>query len=168
MIRDWKLLAASVLTAFGADMVRSQTPQFATLDIEWENYVAYLDDLADPSKLASSPTIVNASFRNFRTSILIGDIVSVNGRPAKGTFVIRGQLVQLSLNPMPGQAIGDIGRPFLGDYHVEILQTDGTPIGSIMSSGFGSGPAPPGAPPGLLLNLTVTGGTGAFVGPGAL
>jgi hypothetical protein len=52
------------------------------------------------------------------------------------------------------------------DIHLEILQGDGTSIGSIMTSGFTGGAAPPGLSnltgnPG---NLAVIGGTGAFMG----
>src|SRR5262249_15321090 len=50
------------------------------------------------------------------------------------------------------------------DIHMEILQIDGTPVGSIMTSGFTGGSAPPGLPSGLFFNQTVTGGTGAFLG----
>jgi uncharacterized protein (TIGR03437 family) len=50
------------------------------------------------------------------------------------------------------------------DIHLEILQSDGTRVGSIMTSGFTGGSAPPGSPPGLFCNLAVTGGTGAFQG----
>jgi hypothetical protein len=50
-------------------------------------------------------------------------------------------------------------------HYFEILQPDGTPIGSIMASGMNSGNPPPGAPSAIGRdNLTVTGGTGAFLG----
>jgi uncharacterized protein (TIGR03437 family) len=45
-----------------------------------------------------------------------------------------------------------------------MYQTDGTPIGTIMTSGFTGGNAPPGPPAGLFCNMAVTGGTGAFLG----
>jgi uncharacterized protein (TIGR03437 family) len=143
----------------------AQAPQFATLDIAWENYVAYLNDVSDLSKIATSPGATSPSLlKNFMTSILIADIVSVNGKPAKGNMVVRGQFVMLGTSPAPGQAISDTNRGALGDLYLEILQTDGTPVGSIMSAGFLAGSAPPGAPSGLLFNAPVTGGTGAFTG----
>jgi uncharacterized protein (TIGR03437 family) len=162
MHRRSLITVALCAVAFGRAW--AEAPQFTTLEIEWENYVAYANNLADPSKLATSANMVNANIRSFMTAVLIADIVSVNGKPARGSWVFRNQFILLFPSPMPGQAIGDIGRGVLGDYHLEILQTDGTPVGSIMSSGFATGPAPPGAPPGLLLNLAVTGGTGAFLG----
>src|SRR5260370_5355252 len=39
--------------------------------------------------------MVNANLRNFMTAILMGDIVSVNGRPAKGSVVVRSQVIML-------------------------------------------------------------------------
>ena len=47
----------------------------------------------------------------------------------------------------------------------EILQPDGTPIGSLMTMGFDAGPPPPGAPVSFVAgNNVITGGTGAFLG----
>jgi hypothetical protein len=97
--------------------------------------------------------------------LAIGDIISVNGKPAKGSWVDSGRLVQLFRNPAVGQAISDLAvRGGMVDIHLEILQSDGTPVGSIMTSGFTGGSAPPGLPSGLFFNQTVTGGTGAFLG----
>src|SRR5262245_8308413 len=45
--------------------VWAQTPQFATLDIEWENFIVYADDVADPSRLVSSPNNVDVNIRDF-------------------------------------------------------------------------------------------------------
>jgi uncharacterized protein (TIGR03437 family) len=163
MIRNNLMTLAALCAGFG--QVWAQAPQFATLDIGWENYVAYVNDVADPSKIGTSSGATNPSIlKNFMTAILIADIVSVNGKPAKGNLSVRGQFVMLGSSPASGQAIADTSRGALGDLYLEILQTDGTPVGSIMSTGFLAGSAPPGAPPGLLFNMPVTGGTGAFTG----
>src|SRR5262249_39312333 len=164
MVRKSNPFITAALCVFALGRAWAQSPKFATLDIEWENYVGYTNDLADPSRFGMLPNMVNPNIRNFMTSVLVADIVSVNGRPAKGSWVARGEIIMLVPSPTPGQAIGDIGRGGVGDYHIEILQTDGTPVGSIMSSGLITGPAPPGAPSGLFLNVAVTGGTGAFLG----
>src|SRR5262245_43109296 len=142
MIRNRNLMIVALCA--GLAKVWAQTPQFTTLDIGWENYVAYLNGVTDASKVATSQGMVNPTIlKNFMTSVLIGDIMSVSGKPAKGTFVIRGQFVMIGPSPAAGQAIGDIGRAALGDLHLEILQLDGTPVGSIMSAGFLAGSAPP-------------------------
>jgi hypothetical protein len=165
MIIKWKRYFATL--AIVAGQTWAQAPAVAILDIEAENAVSYIDDLADPAKQVTSPAPVSPNVRNFMKYILMGDIVSVNGKPAKGTFVGSGRLVQLVRSPASGQAISDIAlRGGMVDVHLEILQSDLTPIGSIMSSGFTGGAAPPGLSfltgnPG---NLAVTGGTGAFFG----
>ena len=47
----------------------------------------------------------------------------------------------------------------------EILKSDGTPIGTIVTNGFAAGAAPPGAPSSVTgTNFVITGGTGAFLG----
>jgi len=164
MIRNRKGFIAAALCTVAFGQAWAQAPQAANLDIEWENAVGYIEDLGDPSKLATSPGVLTANIRNFMPFIAIADIISVNGKPAKGSWVLGGRIIQLVPSPAPGQAIGDLGRGALVDVHFEILQRDGTRIGSIMTSGFTGGPAPPGSPSGLFLNLAVTGGTGAFLG----
>jgi hypothetical protein len=166
MLLKWNFIAAALICAAGFSQVRAQAPRIAILDIEWENAVSYIDDLADPARLVTSPNPVTVNSRNFMPFLAIGDIVSVNGKPAKGTWVDAGRGVQLFRNPAPGQAISDIPvRGGMVDIHLEILQSDGTSVGSIMTSGFTGGGVPPGiSPPGSAFNLTVTGGTGAFLG----
>jgi hypothetical protein len=164
MIRKWNRIITAALCAAVFGRAWAQAPQFAVLDIEYENFVNYVNDVGDPSKLVTSPNVANATARNFMTNIFIGDIVSVNGRPAKGSIVLRGQFVMLVPNPVPGQAIADIPlQGALGEVYLEILQPDGTRVGTIMTMG-GFGGAPAGAPPGYSGNTTVTGGTGAFLG----
>jgi hypothetical protein len=143
----------------------AQAPQFATLDIAWENGVTYGDDVGDPSRFATSTNApVPGNVKNFVSFVVIGDIVSVNGKPAKGSFVDGGRGIFLLRNPMPGQAISDLVlRGGMVDIYLEILQSDGTPVGSIMTFGF-TGGGPPSGAPGQCCNLTVTGGTGAFQG----
>ena len=163
MTRTWKTTVAVSLCALASGIARPQAPEFAILDIEWENSVAYFDDLADPSRLVTSPGRVPAALRNFMQLVVIADIVAVNGKPAGGSMIFATRLIQAVPNPSPGQAIADVGRFSMGDLHLEIMDSDGTRIGSIMSSGFGGGPAPPGLPAGVA-NFAIIGGTGAFLG----
>ena len=163
MMRTWKTIAAATFCALASGIARAQAPEFVILDIEWANEVAYFDDVADPSRLVTSPGPTPVTVRNFMQLLFIADIVSVNGKPARGSLIFASRLIQAVPNPSPGQAIADLGRFSIGEQHMEILQSDGTPVGSIMSSGFGGGPAPPGLPAGVS-NFTVIGGTGAFLG----
>ena len=162
MLRNWKFfLTAAICAAVGRAW--AQAPRGITLDIAWENSVGYLDDVPDPARLVTSPGALTTNIRNFMRFIAVADIVSVNGKPAKGNWVLGGRLVQVFRSPMPGQAIGDLAvRGSMADIHLEILDTDGTPIGTIMTSGFTGGVAPPGFTG--FCNLAVIGGTGAFQG----
>src|SRR6266496_166406 len=125
MFRKPRLFLSVAFCCVASRQAWAQAPQFATLDIEWENSVTYFADTADPTKFATSTDIGSPNIRNFMGNAAIADIVSVNGRPAKGTWIGRGHLGMIFPNPTPGQAIGDIGRAVLGDIYFEILQSDG-------------------------------------------
>jgi uncharacterized protein (TIGR03437 family) len=73
--------------------------------------------------------------------------------------------IVLRAAPTAGQAIADTTRNASATISFEILKSDGTPIGTIMASGFAGGAAPPGSPSNVTgNNFVVTGGTGAFLG----
>jgi len=80
--------AAVFCAAFGRAW--AQAPQFATLDIEWENAVGYVD-------------VVSPNPRTFMPFYGIADIVSVNGKPARGSWVLGGRLIARFPTPMPGR-----------------------------------------------------------------
>src|SRR2546421_12766781 len=125
MLRKRQAFVTAVLCAVAGRPACAQAPQLAVLDIEYENGVNYFGDLADPSRFATSSDVVSATVRNFLPFIGVDDIVSVNGKPAKGTLVASGRLTLLASNPMPGQGIGDIGRGAEVDVQLEILQSEG-------------------------------------------
>jgi hypothetical protein len=63
------------------------------------------------------------------------------------------------------EGIADITRTAIREQIFEILQPDGTSIGTIVALGFSGGPLPPGAPSGPTGgNWAIVGGTGAFLG----
>src|SRR5205807_9723620 len=137
------------------------------LKIDLKDFVVYQIDVNDYAKLATDPGIVRTAIppRAFGSFASVADIVAVNGRPVKGTWVDRAGWFRLSPNAQPGQAIGDTTRSVMVEWHCEILQEDGTPVGSIAGIGLNGGGAPPGAPSGSMGGtFVVTGGTGAFVG----
>jgi hypothetical protein len=162
---SWK--AAFVLVACTTTLM-AQTPPVTILECELANYVNYYVDVTDPLKMGTSPAVspLPAGFNStFKTMIGLGDIISVNGKPAKGTWVFRALPMNLSAAPAPGRPIADVGRVAVYDTFAEILQADGTPVGIIMAAGLGGGAPPPGAPTAALAsNLGVTSGTGAFLG----
>jgi hypothetical protein len=155
------MVAGSVSCLFG------QSP--AVIQIDIENYAYYYADNPDYSRLAGSQQpVAPASTKTFSSFIGLADIVRVNGKAAKGTWSIRATTTNYTPNAQSGQAIADTTRNFFVDWVWEIQQADGTPIGTIMATGMGFGPAPPGSPLGLsptaASSMAITGGTGAFLG----
>ncbi len=136
------------------------------LEVDVENLVIYVVDVPFP-ELTTNPAATNVEPKAFAANMGIGDIVAVNGKPAKGTWMLRATTILATPEPGPttGIAIADTERLALVDQSFEVLAPDGTPIGTIMGFGPGFGPEPPGAPVATRLsNLAVVGGTGAFLG----
>src|SRR6266566_2610665 len=168
MSRSLKNVCAMTFCALVSwGIAQAQAPPPATiLRIDVQNFVAYHDDISDYSKLATNPSITPPiAARAFWSAVAIADIVSVNGEPAKGTLVFRQRNLRLTPTPQAGSAIADITRGDVVDEVWEILQADGTPVGTILANGLAGGNPPPGAPlASMTMNLAVTGGTGAFLG----
>jgi uncharacterized protein (TIGR03437 family) len=145
---------------------RAQTAP-VILQVDVQNLVAYVEDTADVTKYATLPNITPAvPPKNFYAVVQIGDIVAVNGQPAKGTVTVINRRINLAPTPNPGDSIADTGRNNMAIFAFELLASDGTPVGSLMAVGLaGPGTLPPGSPPGQTQgNSSVTGGTGAFLG----
>jgi uncharacterized protein (TIGR03437 family) len=144
---SWKLYLAAPCLAAAA--LAQTTP--VVLDIEVENAVRYFADTTDPAKLAVSPAPVPpAATRAFTDTILIGDIVAVNGKPARGLWTSRQYAMSFSPNPSPGSAVSDVTQGAIAECKYEILSAEGKFIGRLMDGG--------------LFPHAVTGGTGAFLG----
>jgi hypothetical protein len=159
MIRRFELIAITVLwlglpgnSVFGQEL----PPPPTTLTIDVENVVEYQGDISDPTKFGTSPGITPSNgISAFAVVVAIGDIVSVNGQPAKGVYVGRPLDIALSPTPRPRQSIADVAHASLRSHTFEILKPDGTPIGTIMSFGLDGGTPPPGphlmrSPPGAI------------------
>ena len=168
------MISAAILMAAG--YVNSAQGQVspATLVVELENVVEYQMDVSDLSKWGTNPNVTQGLIAMGKgvgcvgvPVVAYGDIVSVNGAPARGAYVGRAVSVCLSPSPAPGVfAISDISANSLRDETYYILQSDGvTPIGTIMVNGLNGSvsPTPPGPPVGPQ-NYTIVGGTGAFLG----
>lgn len=149
--------------------------EVSELRIDIGNYVPYNYDFFDPARFASLDVRTSAPPAvPFGQILIIGDIVALNGAPAKGVWVLRATNLFLTTDinvtppgyPPAGRlAIADVARSHIQDLIWEILEPDCAPIGTIMASGFARGVPPPGAPAEQTFdNLTITGGTGAFIG----
>ena len=104
------LIAMLWATAFSNSLSGQASPA-TVVEIDVVNAVNYENDTGDYSKLAtdSAPTVGVAS-NNFFSFTGIGDIVAVNGKPAKGVFILRNTALNLRPTPAPGQAIADVAR----------------------------------------------------------
>jgi len=159
--------AATLLAAVYCTRGLAQVAPATILEIDVENIVQYHEDISDVSKFGTNPNVTTpVTARNFDYFLIIGDIVAVNGRPAKGTFANTTRSIKLSPTPTAGQAIGDVVRATVNNQIFEILKSDGTPLGTITTYGLGgAGVAPPGAPLEVTQgNNAIIGGTGAFLG----
>ena len=153
---------ATLMTILGASLAGgAQT----LLTVEVENYVPYHIDVPDPATFASKPGITPAIPLEFGRFVFIGDIVSVNGQPAKGIWTATAVNLHSSPTPQAKQAIADAERNNLIEMYFDLLQADGTPIGTIVATGLTRGSPAPGAP--LVQtgdSIAIVGGTGAFLG----
>jgi hypothetical protein len=165
-------LCATILCVVGLRQIGLAQEPATILDIQGEATVSYFHDIFDYSRIVSDAGAMTPlrPLKPFQSWTDITDIVSVNGKPAKGVWISRGDPF-LGLEPtavfgaaLP-RAIADVSRGSMVQQYLEILQPDGTPIGTIMAMGMNGGAPPPGAPSAVAQNnLTVTGGTGAFLG----
>jgi uncharacterized protein (TIGR03437 family) len=165
-------LLIAVIVVAAARLCWAQSDPVAILQIDTANKVSYYYDVFDYARMATDPNPATppALTKPFLQWVDVSDIVGVNGKPAKGTWVNSG-LPILRLQPAPGPtpgpgyAIADVTRNSMVQHYIEILQNDGTPVGTIMAAGFNFGDPPPGAPASVTRdNLTIFGGTGAFLG----
>jgi hypothetical protein len=150
MIRRFENVAIAVLwLGVYGNPAGAQAPPPSILTIDVQNVVEYQGDVSDPAKFSTNPNVTpSAGARPFSVNVALGDIVAVNGQPAKGPYV--GRPVGISLNPNAtpgrGQAIADTAHASLRSHTFEILKGDGTPVGTIMSFGLDGGlPSPGGA-----------------------
>ena len=118
-----------------------------TLMVELRNVVEYQVDTSDFSKWGTNPNVTPGSIGKGTgvgcvgvPLIAYGDIVSINGQPARGTYSSRG--VAVCTNPTPtdsAHAIADTTWASIRYETYEILESDGvTPVGSIMVNGLHS------------------------------
>jgi hypothetical protein len=138
--------------------------------VEIADSTAYVRDTTDLSLIATNPNPTPAlPSRNFRQVVTVGDIVTVNGRPAKGTLIQVNTNFVLQPDAPVGAAIADIRRNNWSESYFEFLLEDGLPMGAIRVSGLNSqvgfGLPPPGQSSQIVGGShVVVGGNGAFVG----
>jgi uncharacterized protein (TIGR03437 family) len=144
----------------------AQTTGATILKIDIANYQPYTYDTFDIQKFASAPVATpTPTGRAFEFFVFVGDIVAINGKPVKGLWTARSTTFFFEPNAVPTHSIADVTRGNVIDMYWEITQLDGTPIGTLSASGLTRGTPPPGAPLAQTGdNLSIIGGTGAFLG----
>ena len=92
--------------------------------------------------------------------------MTVNGKPARGTWSVFTALSLIAPLQQPGIAISDTFRGGIAVSTLEILNPDFSPRGTIMMMGLAGGPAPPGGGSFALRfgNMAIVGGSGEFNG----
>jgi len=142
--------------------------QTSLVAVDIENLVIYNQDTADVANWASSPEKtdpIGGGNQTFVPVIWLADVVAVNGTSAKGTWTARGTYVFRTTTLTPGRAIADSSAAFIFDWMVDLILPDGRPVGTIMATGWGgTGKTPSGPSSFLAGNMTIVGGTGAYLG----
>lgn len=146
------LFLLPVALAFG------QAVPEVTTDVQLENFVFYMDQNGDGTRISSMPGPVPFDPQlggTLRRYAIIADVVSIGGKPAIGTFIAHGVAL--------GGAIFDIPRNQMHNMTIEILTPDRVQVGALYGFWMGAGASAPGAPTGSGV-LAVLGGTGAYYG----
>jgi len=127
-----------------------EEPVVLTIDVE--NYVQYRGDVFDLTKIAKDPSQTTGVVNAFLPNIGVGDIVAVNGRPAKGLWQQAATIMPFRANPTPGQPIADLDSGGIFQCTWEILGPDGSYIGTLVDGAGGNH------------GHALRGGLGAFIG----
>lgn len=116
------------------------TPEITT-NIQLENFVFYMDQHGDATKIGTLPGPVPTDPQlgsALRRYAIIADIVSVGGKPAAGTFFAQGTVI--------GPINADFARNQMHPMTLEILTPDRAQVGALYGFWMGAGASAPGAP----------------------
>src|SRR5688572_25633868 len=110
MKRHSRTIGSAIVLAVMCDGLLAQGPT-TELVIDIENVVHYASDLSDTTKFARNANITPSislgssptQTPNFMLTTNIGDIVRVNGQPAKGLFASRARGMGTTTSPTPGR-----------------------------------------------------------------
>ncbi|MCC6861464.1 MAG: hypothetical protein IT158_23045 [Bryobacterales bacterium] len=151
-----KLAASLCFLATFAAGIPAQTPRVALLEIEFENQVSYRLDVPELARLATAPGLVSPVLdRGFIGFIGIGDVVAVNGKPAKGLWMNRGEVLTPGPAPAPTMAIANVASGNHTHCSIDLFTGEGVWVGRL-ADGALSGSTGPTHP--------ILGGGGAFLG----
>lgn len=128
------------------------------VSVQLDKLAWYWED-GDPLNSGSSPQslapLPPGTLKPLMRNVIVADVVSINGKPARGTYVSHG--LSLSLTNT------DLSRNHAHYFVLDIQTPERQLVGDLFGTFLSSGAAAPGAPPGGG-NWTVYGGNGAYVG----
>jgi hypothetical protein len=143
--RIMPLICLTCAGAFG------QGENRVTLVVDVDNAVTYRSDVIDPAQRGTSPTQTpTPANRPFTDVLNVGDIVAVNGKPARGLWTSRIFAMGFSPTPAAGFGIADRASGSPADCKWEFLDAQGRLVGVLLDGGY--------------FPHAVTGGIGAFFG----
>jgi len=130
MIGGHRALAISLFAFAACHQVLAQASATANVTIDVANVVEYRGDITDITQFAGNPNITPTAevgngpgqTPNFALNTVIGDIVAVNGQPAKGLFAAGVRAAGANTNPPPGRAIADVNRTAIRENIFEICR----------------------------------------------
>jgi len=137
MNRLWRTIAvAAAVAALCVSGFGQTVEQPVVWIVELDNAVTYRGDVTDAARLARDPGVTTPlPARAFQVTYNVGDIVGINGKPAKGLMSTLSGTLSPRVNPQPGQMIADFdgSGPFI--VHWLIQGPDGTPVGTLWTGG---------------------------------
>src|SRR5260370_16298294 len=137
----WQIAFGAVVCGFSC---LAKTPP-KTFQVDVNNFVLYNYDTFDTIQFGTNPNPTSVPMKTYNNHISIGDIVAVDGIPAKGTLLCTHTMFVLSPFATFGsmKAIADTTRSMMDDCSLEILAGDGTAVGtSFLHVRFGGWAAP--------------------------
>src|SRR2546430_2274508 len=122
---------AALCSLVWSGTLEAQTASGVRFEVLTKDNVSYGFDATPSASYATAQERTTASMGdlNFGPYLTIADVVSINGKPAKGVHVTRGNDIRLSdnrTNPPNGRAISDVNRGTIDNQIIELLQSDGT------------------------------------------
>lgn len=130
-------VVAAAAAAFCTSGLSQTAEQPVTLIVEVDHAVFYRGDVTDPSKVARDPGVtIPLPARAFQQSQGIGDIIVVNGKPAKGLWTNPSRVIIPRESPGPGQSIADFQSDGPVFCYWNILGPDGSWIGTLVDGGM--------------------------------
>src|SRR5215217_6633413 len=119
-----RLFAVAVLVC--SALMAQALDEPVVLRIDVENTVTYRADVFDAAKIGKEPGPTTSVNQTFIEGINVGDIVAVNGKPAKGLWSSTFYTMPFRAAPQPGLPIADFDLAGTNHCTWQIYDADGS------------------------------------------